>query len=153
MTGPSFTELMNTCDIAILPEDHTLWIPYGFQLMFIPREEDQVHHMLFMPFINHGLFNKVTDTKRLVEFANSTATRKTQINTATTYKELAEQIDSWTKALSTDVTIPATVPSTDLAITNAARTPPVPHARRQRTRQRKRRRSKHTDHGSEMRRF
>ena len=120
LTGPAFTEFMSTCAVTTLVEDRTLWIPYGYQPMLIPREEDMVYHVLFMPFINHKLMKGVEEPARLVEFANITATDNARKNPSPTYSELKGDVDSWTRSLNTVQALPATIPARDLALTNSA---------------------------------
>ena len=120
LTGPAFTEFMSTCAVTTLVEDRTLWIPYGYQPMLIPREEDMVYHVLFMPFINHKLMKGVEEPARLVEFANITATENATKNPSPTYIELRSDVDSWTQSLNMVQALPATIPASGLALTNSS---------------------------------
>ena len=63
------TQLLSTkVKYAVLRDTHTLWVPYGWQVVLVPRVRGAISHVLFMPFVNSKMLDNSDINDAIVTF-------------------------------------------------------------------------------------
>ena len=99
MTGESFTDFWESCHYTVLNPQHTLWVPYGSQVMIVPREQENMFHFLYVPFVNVPMIKDHVNKDAITAYANSTAASIAQLIPSTTNKELQGAVANWFRSI------------------------------------------------------
>ena len=102
LVGKHFASAMKVMQFAVLEPKHTLWIPYGFQPIVVSRTEDEICHLLYVPFVNSELMNQMGNSDEQKHLAITSAEMKCRLYANTGfekhYRELADEVKAWVTA-------------------------------------------------------
>ena len=71
--GDNFTKCMASCKFTVLTAGSTLWVPYGCQALLFPREEYNIYHLLYVPFVNGTVLKHTAKLREQMAFMTDAA--------------------------------------------------------------------------------
>ena len=79
LVGKHFLGAMKVMQFSVLEPKHTLWIPYGYQPIVVSRIEDDICHLLYVPFINSEIMTQMEHSEEQRRLAIASAEMKVRL--------------------------------------------------------------------------